>query len=128
MFTRLLVALAVLALATAAGAQIGGGSGSWVYPAEPGRDPMQPPAELYQVAGRAQLSVEVIIASPRRSRALVRLGAEGPYSVVGAGDRVGDYRIVEVTPESVVAVLSALGAERRLSVAPADTAALARTR
>lgn len=119
MLRRSLVVAAVLVSASFAGAQIGG-SDAWLYPRDVRRDPMQPPAELYESAGRASLRVEVVITSPRRSRALVRLGEGGPYSVVGAGDRVGDYRIARVGPEGVVAVLTALGAERSITV-PADT-------
>jgi hypothetical protein len=126
MLRRWLVVLAVLVSASVAGAQVGG-SDAWLYPRDARRDPMQPPAELYESAGRAPLRVEVIITSPRRSRALVRLGADGPYSVVGAGDRVGDYRIARVAPEGVVAVLTALGAERSLTV-PADTTRSVRPR
>jgi hypothetical protein len=119
MLRRYLVVAAALLSSAVAGAQIGG-SDAWLYPRDVRRDPMQPPAELYESAGRASLRVEVVISSPRRSRALVRLGDGGPYSVVGAGDRVGDYRIARVGPEGVVAVLSALGAERSVII-PADT-------
>lgn len=123
MLRHWLVAVAVLASASWAGAQIGGSPG-WMYPRNAGRDPMQPPAELYDTAGRAGLRVEVIITSPRRSRALVRLGAGGPHAVVGAGDRIGDYRIARVGPDGVVAVLSALGAERAMTVGPDSSRAL----
>ena len=44
------------------------------------------------------LRLEVVIFSPRRSRALMRLGSEGPYSVVATGDRLGDYRIASDDP------------------------------
>ena len=116
-----LIALAVLASASAAGAQIGGGA-AWLYPRESRRDPMQPPEDLYRTAGRAELRVAAVVTSTRRSRALVRLGSAGPYSVVGPGDRLGEYRIDRVSPEGVVAVLTALGAERTLVVA-VDTGA-----
>lgn len=117
MLRRGLAVAGVLFVASVAGAQIGG-RGTWLYPRGERRDPMRPPAELYETAGRAALRVEVIITSPRRSRALVRLGPDGAWSVVGAGDRVGDYRIARVAPDGVVAVLSALGAERTVTVLP----------
>lgn len=119
MVRRWPVILGVLATASIAAAQIGPGS-PWFYPRDSRRDPMQPPAELYRTAGRVTLRVEVIVTSPRRSRALVRLGTDGPFAVVGAGDRLGDYRITRVGPDGVVAVLTALGAERQV-VVPPDT-------
>ena len=116
---KLAVILAVLASAAVAGAQSRAAS-AWLYPADARRDPMQAPEELYRSASRASLRVEAVIISPPRSRALVRLGGAGPYAVVGAGDRLGDYQIARIGPNGVTAVLTALGAERSVSVA-ADT-------
>jgi hypothetical protein len=116
MIYRLLIVAAVLASAGIVGAQIGG-----TAPQDSRRDPMQPPAELYRAGGRAPLRVEVVITSPAGSRALVRLGDSGPYTDVAAGERIGDYRIARITPNGVVAVLSALGAQNSVTF-PLDTA------
>lgn len=122
MMLRWLVVASVLASAGVAGAQIGG---AWRYPNDLGRDPMQPPAELYRAGGRAELRVEVVITSPAGSRALVRLGEGGTYTAVAAGDRIGDYRIARIGPSGVIAVLSALGAQRSVAF-PVDTPAARR--
>jgi hypothetical protein len=121
MRSRSIIVAAVFLSASLAGAQIGGGTG-WLYPAAPLRDPMHPPAELHRAGGRAELRVEVVVTSPAGSRALVRLGENGPYTTVAAGDRIGDYRIARVGPHGVIAVLSALGAQRAVTV-PVDTTA-----
>jgi hypothetical protein len=117
MRVRVLVIAAVLASASVAAGQM---AGAWTYPRDPGRNPMQAPAELYRSGGRAALKVEVVITSPVGSRALVRLGEGGTYTAVAPGDRIGDYRITRIGPDGVVAVLSALGADRSLAF-PVDT-------
>lgn len=118
MMVRSLVVAGILGSAGLAGAQIGG---SWTYPQQSRRDPMQPPPELFRARGRAELHVEVVITSAAGSRALVRLGDAGAYTAVAAGDRIGDYRITRIAPDGVIAVLSALGARNSVAF-PVDTA------
>jgi hypothetical protein len=132
----LLVSVAVLALSAAAGALLGQpGSlapGLWSEPVHSRvgrRDPVVPPAELYDVAARRRLQVSTILIdrrAPRRSRAVVRLGGERPTrAVVAAGDRVGAYRIVRVDVDRVVAVMRALGEDRSVVIPLAGDSARA---
>jgi hypothetical protein len=93
---------------------------AWRYPRAPRRDPVAPPAELYDVDGRSRLEVRTIVLDPRvprRSKAVVRLVGPVPVrAVVRAGDRVGAYRIQRVEMDRVVAVLHVLGADHAVVV------------
>ncbi len=93
--------------------------GAWSYPRAPDRrDPVIPPEALYTGDGFPELRVHSIAhdpASPRDSRALVVLtGKRGGRSVVRAGDRVGQYRVLAVQRRCLVALQNVLGSGRRV--------------
>lgn len=109
----LLAALAALA-ATHLHAQT---ARAWSYPRAPDRrDPVLPPEALYTGDGFPELRVHSIAhdpADPRDSRALVVLtGKRGERSVVRAGDRVGQYRVLAVRRNCLVALQNVLGSGR----------------
>jgi hypothetical protein len=100
---------AVLAVSAAAGATAAGPQGAaatreWEYP-RGGRDPLVPPAALY--AGQDLPSIAVTLIgvdshAPHTPLAVVRLDSRPPIRrVVRPGDRVGEYRIVRIRPQSV---------------------------
>jgi hypothetical protein len=115
MRTALLLALATL-FATHGHAQA---PRAWSYPRAPDRrDPVLPPEALYTGDGFPELRVHSIAhdpADPRDSRALVVLtGKRGARSVVRAGDRVGEYRVIAVQRSCLVALQNVLGSDRRI--------------
>jgi hypothetical protein len=93
-------------------------SRAWSYPRGDRRDPVIPPEALYNGDGFPELRVHSIAhdpADPRDSRALVALtGKRGGRSVVRAGDRVGQYRVLAVQRRCLVALQNVLGSGRRI--------------
>ncbi|HEX8361197.1 MAG TPA: hypothetical protein VF613_13875 [Longimicrobium sp.] len=92
---------------------------AWSYPRAPDRrDPVIPPEALYTGDGFPELRVHSIAhdpTDPRDSRALVVLtGTRGGRSVVRAGDRVGQYRVLAVQRRCLVALQNVLGSGRRI--------------
>jgi hypothetical protein len=122
MMIRLMTALLLALGAAGIAAQSGGPAADapWLYPRGARRDPVVPPAELYDVHARSRLQVRTIVVDPRvprRSRAVVRLLGPSPVrAVVGAGDRVGAYRVVRVEVDRVIAVMHVLGADRSMMI------------
>ena len=111
-------ALALAAVLAAVAAPLDA-QASWSYPrATERRDPVIPPRALLSGEGFPELRVHSIAhdpASPRDSRALVVLtGRSGTRAVVRAGDRVGEYRVLQVQRGCVVALQNVLGSTRRV--------------
>jgi hypothetical protein len=122
-----LLAAAVLASSAAAGAAAGPEAippARWAYP-RGGRDPLVPPAALY--AGQDLPALEVTLIGvdshhPNRPLAVVRLDSRPPVRrVVRPGDRVGEYRILQIRPRSVRVAVPALGGTTVLDVALRDS-------
>lgn len=116
MRTALLLAALAALLATHVHAQPS--ARAWSYPRAPDRrDPVLPPEALYTGDGFPELRVHSIAhdpVDPRDSRALVVLtGKRGGRSVVRAGDRVGQYRVLAVQRSCLVALQNVLGSGRR---------------
>jgi hypothetical protein len=117
MRTALLVAAALALCAAPARAQTG--PIAWSYPrAADRRDPVVPPQALYSGEGFPELRVHSIAHDPRDpsdSRALVVLtGRSGVRAVVRAGDRLGQYQVLQVHRGCVVAQQNVLGSTRRV--------------
>jgi hypothetical protein len=116
---RIALLLAALAVLPAARAHVQPEpSHAWSYPRGDRRDPVIPPEALYNGDGFPELRVHSIAhdpADPRDSRALVVLtGKRGGRSVVRAGDRVGQYRVLAVQRRCLVALQNVLGSGRRI--------------
>jgi len=93
------------------------GPAEWSYPrSATRRDPVIPPEALYTGDGFPELRVHSIVhdpQDPRDSRALVVLtGKNGGRSVVRAGDRVGQYKVVAVQRGCITARQNVLGSTR----------------
>lgn len=102
---------------------------AWLYPREGRRNPMRPPAALYEMSSRAVLQVRAIMENPRdpkASTAIVVLQGRAPIrAIVRAGDRIGDYRILKIESDRVLATLHVMGADRAV-VAPVSRDSTAR--
>jgi hypothetical protein len=121
---------AVLALSAAAGATTAGPQGAtraiseWEYP-RGGRDPLVPPAALY--AGQDLPSIAVTLIgvdshAPHSPLAVVRLDSRPPIRrVVRPGDRVGEYRIVRIRPQSVRVAAPTFGGTTVLELSVRDS-------
>jgi hypothetical protein len=122
----LTVGVALAAAAAAGGAQQGAEvrQAAWSYPAEPGRDPLVPPAALYALRDLPDvrlLSSFPVPGEPRRSRARVEIGggAAGERRTVRVGDALGPYRVVGIESVRVLVRLEVFGTRRVLEVTPA---------
>lgn len=94
----------------------------WSYPSGVRRDPVVPPRELYAPDAFAALRVGSIFYDPsdvRASRVVVHLDAGTPGRwLVGAGDRVGRYRVVEILADRVRVLFDFLGSPRPQTLEP----------
>jgi hypothetical protein len=122
-----LLAAAVLASSGAAGAAPGPAAeppARWSYP-RGGRDPLVPPPALY--AGQDLPALEVTLIGvdshrPREPLAVVRLDSRPPLrKVVRPGDRVGEYRILQIRPRSLRVAVPGLGGWTELDVPLRDS-------
>jgi hypothetical protein len=123
---RATIVVATLLLAATAGMALAQ-QRDGVHPA-PGaaaRDPFVPPRDLYAAQDLPALRVTVIGYNrehPQRSMAVVRLETHPPLRrVVYRGDRVGEYRILQIEPTRVVAAAPVFGGTSRISLSVGDT-------
>lgn len=97
---------------------------AWTYP-RGARDPLVPPAALY--AGQALPPIEVTLIGvdrhhPEKPLAVVRVDSRPPVRrVVRPGDRVGEYRILQIRPRSVRVAVPAFGGTTYLDLAVRDS-------
>jgi hypothetical protein len=121
-------ALAVACAGVAGGSAVGAPQAGWSYP-RGARDPLVPPAALY--AGEALPPIEVTLIGvdaryPRRPLAVVRVESRPPVRrVVRPGDRVGEYRILEIRARSVRVAVPGFGGTTILDLAVRDSTASA---
>lgn len=115
---RVLVLAALAALSCAP--EIAGAQSRWSYPRGERPNPLAPPAVLYSGEIAPPLLVTAIVQRDDQAnsgRAVVRLGSPPmERRVVGAGDRIGPYRIDRVQVDGLWVRLYALGTARRLFV------------
>lgn len=122
-----ILAAAALAGSAAAGAEAAAGAAPperWSYP-RGGRDPLVPPAALY--AGQDLPTLEVTLIGvdshrPTQPLAVVRLASRPPVRrVVRPGDRVGEYRILQIRPRTVRVAVPGLAGTNEFDVALRDS-------
>ncbi|HEX6038594.1 hypothetical protein [Longimicrobium sp.] len=125
---RRCVAAAALAACVVAG-PVASASGPardepWTYPRGT-RDPLVPPASLY--AGQDLPRIEVTLIGvdshhPGKPLAVVRVDSRPPVRrVVRPGDRVGDYRILQIHPRSVRVAVPGFGGTTVLNLSVRDS-------
>lgn len=123
------VAAAALAACVVAAGPVASASGPageepWAYP-RGARDPLVPPASLY--AGQDLPRIEVTLIGvdshhPGKPLAVVRVDSRPPVRrVVRPGDRVGDYRILQIHPRSVRVAVPGFGGTTVFNLAVRDS-------
>jgi hypothetical protein len=126
---RPIVAAAVLVACAVTAQPVASASGPageqpWSYP-RGARDPLVPPAALY--AGQDLPPIEVTLIGvdshhPGKPLAVVRVDSRPPVRrVVRPGDRVGDYRVLQIHPRSVRVAVPGFGGTTVLDLSVRDS-------